>query len=371
MPISPIVMPKWGLAMQEGTLAKWAVSEGAALKAGQEIADIETSKIANVYESPVGGVLRRIVAKEGDVLPVGALLAVVADKAATDAEVDAFTADFLANFKVEAPAEKPPEPQTLEVNGKRLRYLKLGDGAATPALLIHGFGADHSGFMFNHAALAESRPVYAVDLPGHGGSSKDVGDGSAQTLANDVRALMKALELDRFHLIGHSLGGAIAILIALANPKKAASLTLIAPAGLGEDINGPFIEGFINETRGKKLRPVIEMLVANPAMVSADMVEDVLKFKRLDGASAALRTIADRNFSGGRQRGSLRKQLAGLGVPVLVIWGDKDQVLPAAHGTGLGQSVQVLTLKDAGHIPHMEKANEVNAAVGKHLAAAD
>ena len=369
MPISPIVMPKWGLAMQEGTLAKWAVTEGAALKAGQEIADIETSKIANVYESPVGGVLRKIVAKEGDVLPVGALLAVVAESATPQAEVDAFTADFLANFKVEAPAEKPPEPQIIEVNGKRLRYLKLGPDTGTPALLIHGFGADHGGFMFNHSALAESRPVYAVDLPGHGGSSKDVGDGSAQALASDLRALMKALGLERVHLIGHSLGGAIAILIALANPKKAASLTLIAPAGLGAEINGGFIEGFISETRAKKLRPFIEMLVANPAMVSADMVEDVLKFKRLDGASAALRAIAGRNFSGGRQVGSLRRQLAGLGAPTLVIWGDKDQVLPAAHGQGLGEAVQVMTLKDAGHIPHMEKANEVNAAIQKHLAA--
>ena len=75
MTIQPITMPKWGLAMQEGTLAKWSVEEGQAVAAGQEIADIETSKIANVYESPVGGVLRRRVAGEGDVLPVGALLA--------------------------------------------------------------------------------------------------------------------------------------------------------------------------------------------------------------------------------------------------------------------------------------------------------
>jgi pyruvate dehydrogenase E2 component (dihydrolipoamide acetyltransferase) len=367
MPVTPIVMPKWGLAMQEGTLAKWAVSEGAALKAGQEIADIETSKIANVYESPVGGVLRKIVAKEGDVLPVGALLAVVADKATPDAEVEAFTADFLANFKVEAPAEKPPEPQLIEVNGKKLRYLKLGDGDATPALLIHGFGADHGGFMFNHAALATDRPVYAVDLPGHGGSSKDVGDGSVQTIAADVRALMKALNLDRVHLVGHSLGGAIAILMALANPKNAASLTLIAPAGLGAEINEAFIEGFITETRGKKLRPYIEMLVVNPAMVSADMVEDVLKFKRLDGASGALRKIADKNFAGGKQFGSLRKELAGLGAPTLVIWGDKDQVLPAAHADGLGAAIHVTRLKDAGHIPHMEKAGDVNAAIGRHL----
>ena len=223
--------------------------------------------------------------------------------------------------------------------------------------------------MFNQAALAEKRPVYALDLPGHGGSSKDVGEGNALALAADVRAWMKALNLDRVHLVGHSLGGAIAILIALTNPKKVASLTLIASAGLGGEISAPFIEGFIAETRGKKLRPVIEMLVANPASVSADMVEDVLKFKRLDGATEALRRIADASFTGGVQKGSLRKELAGLDVPTLVIWGEKDQVLPAAHGEGLGGKVEVLRVKDAGHIPHMEKANEVNAAVVRHMAA--
>ena len=72
-------MPKWGLAMQEGMVAKWLVEEGARSTRGDEILDIETSKIANVFESPVAGPLRRRLVGEGETVPVGALLGVVAD----------------------------------------------------------------------------------------------------------------------------------------------------------------------------------------------------------------------------------------------------------------------------------------------------
>ena len=84
--IQPIVMPKWGLAMEEGTLTAWLVQDGSQIEKGQEIAEIETTKIANVFESPVSGTLRRLVAKQGDVLPVGALLAVLAPPAVSDAD---------------------------------------------------------------------------------------------------------------------------------------------------------------------------------------------------------------------------------------------------------------------------------------------
>ena len=99
--IQPIVMPKWGLAMEEGALTSWLVQNGAEIEKGQEIAEIETSKIANVFESPVAGTVRRLVAKEGDVLPVGALLAVLAPASVPDADIDS----FVAGFVVEAPAD--------------------------------------------------------------------------------------------------------------------------------------------------------------------------------------------------------------------------------------------------------------------------
>jgi len=362
--IRAITMPKWGLAMEEGMLARWAIEEGASVGLGDEIMDIETSKIANVFESPVAGVLRRKVVGEGDTVPVGALLGVVTEGDVPDAEIDAFVADFLASF---ATAEKDeadaPAAEPIAVEGRTIRHLRLGPDGGTPILMIHGFGADLSTWMFNQEAIAGDRAVYALDLPGHGGSSKQVDDGSVEGLARMVKAYMDVVGIDRAHLVGHSLGGAIALEVASTAPDRVAALTLIAPAAFGPEIATDFIEGFISETRSRKLRPVLEMLVANPDMVSADMVEDVLKFKRLDGAPAALRTIADANFGGGSQKASLRDRLAGLDVPVHVIWGEDDRILPARHAEGLPESVSVTRLSGAGHIAHMEKASEINGVI--------
>ena len=362
--IQAITMPKWGLAMEEGMLARWAVEEGASITVGEEIMDIETSKIANVFESPVAGVLRRKVVDEGDTVPVGALLGVVAETGVPDADVERFVAAFLADFK---PAEKGgaegPVAEMVSVGGKTIRHLRLGPDAGTPILLIHGFGADMTTWMFNQQALAESRPVYAIDLPGHGGSSKDLADGSAAALAGIVRAYMDAVGIASAHLVGHSLGAAIAVELALAAPDRVTALTLLAPAGFGAEIAGDFIEGFISESRSRKLRPYLEMLVANPDLVTADMVEDVLKFKRLDGAVAALRAIAGANFSGSTQKVSLRDRLGAVTVPIQVVWGEADRVLPASHAEGLPDSVAVSRLPDAGHIAHMEKASEINTVI--------
>jgi pyruvate dehydrogenase E2 component (dihydrolipoamide acetyltransferase) len=363
-PIKPITMPKWGLAMEEGALSRWAVDEGAEIKLGQEIMDIETTKIANVFESPVAGVLRKKVVAEGETVPVGALLGVVSEPGVPEAEVEKFVGDFLANFKPpEKGAASGPVPEFVEAGGKRIRYLKAGPDEGTPVVLIHGFGADLMGWMFNQAELSSDRPVFAIDLPGHGGSSKDVGDGSTRDLAKAVTDFMDAMGISSAHLVGHSLGGAVATLIASKSPERVAALTLIAPGGLGPEIAQNFIDGFIAETRARKLKPVIEMLTADPKLVTNDMVEDVLKFKRLDGATEALRKIAAANFVGGEQRGSLRDRLAGLKMPVQVIWGDVDSVLPAKHAEGLPPNVKVTKLAGAGHIPHLEKASDVNAAI--------
>ncbi len=370
--IDAITMPKWGLAMQEGIVPAWTVDEGQEVSAGQEILDIETAKVANAYESPVAGRLRRKVAAEGETLPVGALLGVVAAGDVPDADIEAFITDFQANYvPPEDDAAGGAEPEFVEAIGLRLRYLKAapedGDGAATPVLFIHGFGADHAGWMFNHAEIGADRPAYALDLPGHGGSAKTIGDGSVGGLAQAVLGFLDALDLPRAHLIGHSLGGAVAATLALDQPDRVASATLIAPAGFGDTINGDFIEGFIKETRAKKLRPVLEMLAADPALITLQMVDEVLKFKRLDGATAALRSVADANFAGGLQAAGLKDRLGDAGVPIQVIWGAEDRVLPAAHAEGLPAGVKLTVIPGAGHIAHMESSSEVNDLVRAFL----
>ena len=250
--IKPITMPKWGLAMEEGVLARWAVEEGAEIAAGQEIMDIETTKIANVFESPVAGVLRRKVVHEGETVPVGALLGVVAEAGVADAEVESFVGAFLENFKPAEKGEAAPVAETIDAGGRRIRRLKAGPDQGTPILMIHGFGADHTTWMFNMAELSEDRTVHAIDLPGHGGSEKDVGDGSVEALAAAVIAYMDAAGISSAHLVGHSLGGAVAVEIAAASPGRATALTLVAPAGFGQEIARDFIDGFIAEIARKE-----------------------------------------------------------------------------------------------------------------------
>jgi pyruvate dehydrogenase E2 component (dihydrolipoamide acetyltransferase) len=361
--IQPIKMPKWGLAMDEGMVARWMVDEGAAIAHGQEIMDIETSKIANAFESPVAGILRRRVAVEGATLPVGALLGVVADKSTPDADLDSYIADFQANFTVAAGEDGGgPAPEFGEAGGRRLRHLKAGDGG-TPIVLIHGFGSDMTSWMFNQGDLAEDRAVYAVDLPGHGESAKDVGQGSLDELVAATTAYLDAAGVGRAHLVGHSLGGAIATRIAASEPERVSAVTLIAPAGFGTDISEAFISGFIAETRTRKLRPVIEMLTADPSLITADMIDQILKFKRLDGALAALQAIAAANFPAGTQSNALRDSAGTIAAPIQIIWGEADRVLPAAHGDGLPAAIAVTRIAGAGHLPHMEKAGEVNQLI--------
>ncbi len=88
--ITPIIMPKWGLEMSEGTISNWHVAEGQTLSRGMEIVDIETAKIVNTLESDLEGTIRRLVAPVGQTLPVGALIAIVADTSVSDADIDRF-----------------------------------------------------------------------------------------------------------------------------------------------------------------------------------------------------------------------------------------------------------------------------------------
>ena len=363
--IQPIVMPKWGLAMQEGMLAAWHVAEGHEVKKGQEIADIETSKIANAFESPVSGPLRRRLVGEGETVAVGALLAVVADASIGDAAIDAFVEEFQANFAASAAeaAEAAPEPEFVEVGGRRLRYLVLGDAGGTPILFIHGFGGDLNNWLFNQPPLSEQHRTYAIDLPGHGGSTKEVGTGDVGALTSAICDFLAAKDIARAHLVGHSLGGAVCLDLALNHPERVATVTALAPAALGPEISMEYIDGFMSTSRARKLKPVLDMLVFDPALVTNDMVEDVLKYKRLDGVDAALNTIAGACFAGGRQSLELEPRLGEIAAPVQVIWGREDRVLPVAHSEGLPAKISVTVLDGAGHLVHMEKSAEVNALI--------
>ncbi|HVW68640.1 MAG TPA: biotin/lipoyl-containing protein, partial [Steroidobacteraceae bacterium] len=92
--IHPVTMPKWGIEMVQGTLNQWSVAQGARVDKGDPLLEVETDKIVNTVESPAAGCVRRIVAEAGETLPVGALIAILAEDSVSDAEINSFIANF-------------------------------------------------------------------------------------------------------------------------------------------------------------------------------------------------------------------------------------------------------------------------------------
>ena len=361
--IQALTVPKWGMAMDEGTVTAWHVDEGGTVSPGDEVLDVESTKIANAIEAKEAGVLRRQIATVGQTLPVGGLLGIIAPDGVSDETIAAFVEGFVVVTPEGEDGDGGPQPQMIDIGGQPIRYLVQGD-EGDPVLLIHGFGGDLNAWMFNQTALADGRRVYAIDLPGHGGSVKHVGDGSVGHLAATVAALIDALDLHHVHLVGHSLGGAVALALALDKPEKVASLTLIAPAGLGPEINGAYITGFVAAERRKDMKPLAQQLFSDGSLVTRQMVEDILRTKRIDGVDAALATIAAAQFDGDRQKLDLAARAGDLDVPAQVIWGADDRIIPSSQAHNLA-GANVTVIEGAGHMPMMEKAGEVNQLIAQ------
>jgi pyruvate dehydrogenase E2 component (dihydrolipoamide acetyltransferase) len=350
--------------MTEGRVDVWLKQPGERVEKGEEVLDVETDKISSSVEAPFSGVLRRVLALTDETLPVGALLAVVVEGEATEDEIDAVIERFQAGF-VSSAAEAEasgPSAQKVEVGGRLLRYLDLGEGG-TPLVLVHGFGGDLNNWLFNHPALAVDRRVIALDLPGHGESGKHLQTGEADELSGAVLALLDHLKLSRVHLAGHSMGGLVALSIARQAPERVASLVLIASAALGVDINGDYLQGFTEANNRNALKPQLVQLFSDPALVTRQMLEDMLKFKRLEGVDQALRQLNAKLFDGGRQRLDLRNVVGQQ--PSLVIWGSDDAIIPASHAQGLEAQVEILP--GQGHMVQLEAAERVNQLISTFL----
>jgi len=367
-------MPKWGLSMQLGKITGWIVAEGDEVGVGDDLADIETDKIAGTLEAADAGTVRRIIAQVGEDVPVSGTIALIAPAGVSDADLDAAAEQARAVIEAGVPDEAGGEPvvETAEVGGRQIRYVGAGqDGDVV--LFVHGYGGDRNSWLFLQAPLAAKYRVYALDLPGHGTSSKDVGDGSVGLLADAVIGVLDAIGADRAHLAGHSLGGAVALSAAARNPARIRSLTLIAPAGFGRDINAGYLRGFADAQTRRELKPVVGQLFADESLVTRQVVDDLLAYKRLDGVDEALHTLLGTLLSpdGETQGIDAAAAVAAIGgaVPVTVAWGTEDRIIPSAQAEAVAGAA-VHLLDGAGHMAHLERPAEVQAAIEEAIATA-
>ena len=367
--IVPVTMPKWGLSMQLGKITAWVVAEGDEVSVGDDLADIETEKINGTLEAADAGTVRRIVARVGEDVPVSGTIALIAPADVTEEELDAAVEQARAVIDAGVPeGAAAPEVLTADAGGRKISY--AGDGTdGDVILLVHGYGGDRNSWLFLQEPLAAKYRVYALDLPGHGTSGKDVGDGSAGVLADAVVAVLDALGAARAHLVGHSMGGAVALAAAARDPGRIASLTLIAPSGFGPAINAGFLRGFADAQTRRELKPVVGELFADESLVTRQLVDDLLAYKRLDGVDEALHVLLGALLDGDAQRADSAAALAAMGgaVPVGVVWGAADRVIPSAQAESVAGAVRYL-VDGAGHMPHMEKPAEVQAAIEETIA---
>jgi pyruvate dehydrogenase E2 component (dihydrolipoamide acetyltransferase) len=252
-----ITMPTWGLSMEEGTIVAWLVGEGARTAIGVGLVEIETTKIANSLESQQEGVLRRQLVNPGQTVRCGELIGIIATDEVSDSVID----DFVATFPRTRPAlarvgesDYPDSHVMLELpSGGQLRCTTMGN-LGSAVVFLHGFGGDSNTWLFNQGPIAERHLTVAFDLPGHGGSSKRVEEGSVEELADSIRYGLDHLELKRIHLVGHSMGAAVALALCEREPERIASLSLIAPVAFGSHVDQRYLSDFTSAQRSRDIQ---------------------------------------------------------------------------------------------------------------------
>jgi pimeloyl-ACP methyl ester carboxylesterase len=409
-----LLLPRLGETMEQGRVVEWFKKPGDAFVRGETIAEIETDKTVVEMPALTDGVLRRIIAEVGEDVDVGAPLAeydAIGEEGSAAPENNSVS-ESKAKVVVERPApvrvsiasdtarvRATPAARRAarhggialsEVDGTgrrgrielrdiegskgiasaegvhhckvtqgRIAYREWGKAASNdkPLVLLHGFAGD--GLVWSALASQLQRRgkyIIAPDLPSHGATDFNSADVSG--MADAVVALIRGLNLGEFDLVGHSLGAAVAVSVAATLGAKVRELTLIAPAGLGSEIDGDFIDGMAHVRKGGGLMHLLRRAALNPPLLSASQLDQMADGIRQRGALAAL---ADNLVSAGRQQIDIRAALAGLAMPARVIWGLDDAIIPFHHASRAGAAIAVHFVPQAGHMPHWDQPQKVAA----------
>lgn len=235
-------------------------------------------------------------------------------------------------------------PSFISVNGRRTRVRIEGDPANPPMLLLHGIGRSLEDWAPQYPRLAGSHLVIALDIPDFGFSARSPESTTLKVLAQGVIDTLDALgERRPLHVIGNSLGGAIALQLLALDPDRVASLALITSAGFGAEValvlrllTIPVLGGLATRhtTRASALFTE-RMIYAHPALATKARIEHALAIAGQPGAGAAMHEISSelvaRRGIKSRWPAELIAAAAKHPRPTLIVWGDRDRILPPHH----------------------------------------
>ena len=275
----------------------------------------------------------------------------------------------------------PIEPRTAMLHGRPVTYAEAGAGPVL--LLVHGMGGGYENWREVIEPLAHRYTVIAPDLPGHGTSAPGKGDYSTGALAVGLRDLLVALGHERATLVGHSLGGGIAMQLAYQFPELAERLVLVSSGGLGPEVSLvlraaalPGSELWITATArtaswaGAALGRGLAKVGLRPAPDVAEVARGYASLADPGRRAAFLATLRSViNLSGQRIDASDRLYLAE-GIPVLIIWGARDPIIPVSHGERAHAAIAGSRLEifhGVGHIPQLEAPARFVAVLDRFL----
>jgi pimeloyl-ACP methyl ester carboxylesterase len=260
--------------------------------------------------------------------------------------------------------------QTVRIHGHQVGYYEAGSGPAL--ILVHGVASSSRTWRQVMPRLAERFTVVAPDLLGHGASAKLRGDYSLGAHASGIRDLMVALGIDRATLVGHSLGGGVSMQFAYQFPERIERLVLVGSGGLGEEVS--LLLRMLTLPGAEYIlplgcRPEFSRAIARgtgwlgrigvrPSALAEEIWNGYVSLGTKDSRNAFLHTLRSVVDVNGQRVGATDRLYLAQKVPTLIVWGDRDPLIPVAHGRRAHRVIKGSVLKvyrDVGHFPHLDE----------------
>ncbi len=271
--------------------------------------------------------------------------------------------------------------RTATVHGRSVSYVEAGEGPVL--LLVHGIAGTCENWREVVEPLARHHTVIAPDFPGHGASEAGSGDYSIGSLASGLRDLLLSLGHERATLVGHSLGGGVAMQLAYQYPEMVERLVLVSSGGLGPEVSPvlraaalPGADLFISVTAGagKRVGSVLGRgLSAVGLRPSADIAEVARGYASLEDAAhraAFLDTLRAVVGTRGQRVAAGDRLYLAEAVPVMIVWGTRDSIIPVRHGEDAHRAIPSSRLEifeDVGHMPQLEAPGRFIAVLERFL----
>ncbi len=347
-----IIMPKLGMTMTTGILVRWLCQSGDAVESGQALCEVESDKLNTDLTADVDGVIT-ITATEGDEIPVGGVLGQI---------------EPVAGAVVRQPSETAGasgSAQKILANGINLNVQKIGEGPAL--ILIHGLASSMGLWAMLDQAKLEGHTIISYDLRGHGASERPAGAHTLSKHVADLSGLMDVLGIDKADLIGHSLGGMIALELAATMPDKVRSLTLVSSAVAFPQPTRDALFEMASSASFGGMNAIVDKLVSlsfsaafqesNPKVVQT--IRHGIKSSDAASIAAACRMVA---------KIDLQSRLALIKCPTEIIVGEQDELSsPALSGalhSGIsGSSLHLIA--DCGHAAPVEQPTAVTGYIAE------